>query len=40
MTGPDYLTFVVLAVLIVAGVFLAIVVGALPGKIADQRGLA
>ena len=38
MTGLDYFTFVVLAVLIAAGVFLAIVLGSLPGKIADQRG--
>jgi hypothetical protein len=38
MTGLDYFTFVVLAVLIGVGVFLAIALGALPGKIADQRG--
>ena len=38
MTGLDYFTFVVLAVLIGVGVFLAIVLGALPGKIAEGRG--
>ena len=38
MTGLDYFTFVVLAVLIAAGVALAIVLGALPGKIAEGRG--
>ena len=38
MTGLDYFTFVVLAVLIAAGVVLAIVLGALPGKIAEGRG--
>jgi hypothetical protein len=38
MTGLDYFTFVVLAVLIAAGVVLAIVLGSLPGKIAEGRG--
>jgi hypothetical protein len=38
MTGLDYFTFVVLAILIVAGVALAVVLGALPGKIASDRG--
>lgn len=38
MTGLDYFTFVVLAVLIAAGVFLAFVLGSLPGKIAAGRG--
>ena len=38
MTGLDYFTFVVLAVLIAAGLYLAFILGALPGKIAAQRG--
>jgi len=38
MTGLDYFTFVVLAVLVGVGIFLAIVLGGLPGKIAAQRG--
>jgi hypothetical protein len=38
MTGLDYFTFVVLAVLVAAGVVLAIVLGSLPGKIAEGRG--
>jgi hypothetical protein len=38
MTGLDYFTFVVLAVLIGAGLYLAFILGELPGKIAAQRG--
>jgi hypothetical protein len=38
MTGLDYFTFVVLGVLIAAGLYLAFVLGELPGKIAAQRG--
>jgi hypothetical protein len=37
MTGLDYFTFVVLAVLIGVGLFLAFVLGGLPGRIATQR---
>jgi hypothetical protein len=37
MTGLDYFTFVVLAVLIGAGLYLAFILGGLPGKIAAQR---
>jgi len=37
MTGLDYFTFVVLAVLVAAGLYLAFVLGELPGKIAAQR---
>jgi len=37
MTGLDYFTFVVLAVLIGAGLYVAFILGALPGKIAAQR---
>jgi len=37
MTGLDYFTFVVLAVLIAAGIALAFVLGSLPGKIAVDR---
>ena len=37
MTGLDYFTFVVLAVLVVAGLYLAFVLGELPGKIAARR---
>jgi cytochrome c biogenesis protein CcdA len=37
MTGLDYFTFVVIAVLIAAGLYLAFVLGELPGKIAAQR---
>ena len=37
MTGLDYFTFVVLAVLVVVGVYLAFVLGELPGKIAARR---
>ena len=38
MTGLDIFTFVVIAVLIAAGFGLAFVLGALPGKIAAERG--
>ncbi len=38
MTGLDFFTFVVLAVLIAAGAALAFVLGSLPGKIAEGRG--
>jgi len=38
MNGLDYFTFVVLAVLIGAGLYLAFILGALPGKIAAERG--
>jgi len=37
MTGLDYFTFVVLTVLVGAGLYLAFVLGELPGKIAAQR---
>lgn len=37
MTGLDYFTFVVLGVLIAAGLYLAFVLGELPGKIAEGR---
>jgi hypothetical protein len=37
MTGLDYFTFVVLAVLVVAALYLAFVLGELPGKIAARR---
>ena len=37
MTGLDYFTFVVLAVLVAAGVSLAFGLGELPGKIAARR---
>lgn len=37
MTGLDYFTFVVLAVLITAGLYIAFVLGELPGKIAAGR---
>jgi hypothetical protein len=38
MTGLDFLTFLVLAVLLAAGIALAYVLGSLPGKIALSRG--
>ena len=38
MTGLDYFTFVVLAVLIGAGIWIAILLGGLPGKLAAKRG--
>ena len=38
MTGLDYFTFVVLTILIASGLALAFVLGALPGKIANDRG--
>jgi hypothetical protein len=37
MTGLDYFTFVVLAVLVGAALYFAFVLGALPGRIAEQR---
>ena len=37
MTGLDYFTFVVLAILLAAGFALAFVLGSLPGKIAVAR---
>jgi hypothetical protein len=37
MTGLDYFTFVVLTVLVGVGLYLAFVLGELPGKIAAQR---
>jgi hypothetical protein len=38
MAGLDYFTFVVLIVLIGVGVFGAVLLGSLPGKIAADRG--
>ena len=38
MTGLDYFTFIVLAVLIGVGLFGAFFLGSLPGKIAADRG--
>jgi hypothetical protein len=38
MTGLDYFTFVVLAMLIAAAVAIAFFLGSLPGKIASDRG--
>ena len=38
MTGLDYFAFVVMAVLIVVGLYLALLLGALPGRIAAERG--
>jgi len=38
MTGLDYFTFVVLAVLIGAGIWIVILLGGLPGKLAAKRG--
>ena len=38
MTGLDYFTFVVLILLIVAGLAGAVFLGSLPGKIAADRG--
>ena len=38
MTGLDYFTFVVLIVLIGVGLFGAVFLGSLPGKIAADRG--
>jgi hypothetical protein len=38
MTGIDYFTFVVLAVLIGVGIWIAILLGGLPGKLASERG--
>ena len=38
MTGLDYFTFVVLAVLIGTGIWIAILLGGLPGKLAAKRG--
>jgi hypothetical protein len=37
MTGLDYFTFVVLAVLVAAGLGAAFVLGGLPGRIAEKR---
>ena len=37
MTGLDYFTFVVLAVLVAAGLAAAFVLGGLPGRIAEKR---
>ena len=37
MTGLDYFTFVVLAVLVAAGLYAAFVLGELPGRIAERR---
>jgi len=37
MTGLDYFTFIVLAVLVAAGLYFAFVLGELPGKIAAGR---
>jgi hypothetical protein len=37
MTGLDYFTFVVLAVLVAAGLYAAFVLGELPGRIAEKR---
>ena len=37
MTGLDYFAFVVLAILLAAGLALAFVLGSLPGKIAANR---
>jgi len=38
MTGLDFFALLVLAVLIVVGIFLALRLGALPGRIAADRG--
>jgi hypothetical protein len=37
MTGLDYFTFVVLAVLITVGLYAGFVLGELPGRIAEKR---
>ncbi len=37
MTGLDYFTFVVLAVLVAVGLYAAFILGALPGRIAEKR---
>jgi hypothetical protein len=38
MTGLDYFTFIVLGVLIGAGIWIAILLGGLPGRLAAERG--
>jgi len=38
VTGLDYFAFVVMAVLVGVGIYVAVVLGALPGRIAEQRG--
>ena len=38
MTGLDYFAFLVMAVLLAAAIYVAVVLGALPGRIAEQRG--
>jgi hypothetical protein len=37
MTGLDYFAFLVMAVLLGAAIWLAVLLGALPGRIAEQR---
>ena len=38
MTGLDYFAFIVMAVLLAVAIFGAVLLGALPGRIAEQRG--
>jgi hypothetical protein len=38
MTGLDYFAFIVMAVLLGVAIWAAVVLGGLPGRIADQRG--
>jgi hypothetical protein len=38
MGGLDYFAFIVMAVLLGAGIWAAVVLGALPGRIAEKRG--
>jgi hypothetical protein len=38
MTGLDYFAFIVMAVLLAAVIWGAVMLGALPGRIAEQRG--
>ena len=37
MTGLDYFAFLVMAVLLGAGIYIAVLLGGLPGRIAAQR---
>ena len=38
MGGLDYFAFIVMAVLLGVGIYAAVVLGALPGRIAEKRG--
>ena len=38
VTGLDYFAFIVMAVLLAATIWVAVVLGALPGRIAERRG--